>query len=147
MYTYKKAIETLYELENKYQYPKIKLQCALKYLDPKRNSFSKNPCDMVTESFGLMHNGILLASPWAIGHNGKPINEEFVLGNLLTTRMEAILQSNKVKNFILRSDENFGHCKMQSYFSQSNNAEKAFSKDDPLCAAYNEEVSTCTQKK
>jgi hypothetical protein len=101
-----KAIDLLYNLENKYKYPKIKLQCALKYLDT-RKVLTKNPCDMVTESFGLMPDGTLLASPWAIGHKGQPVSPELVLGNLAQTTMADILNSEKVQKFSKRADENF----------------------------------------
>lgn len=129
---YRRAIELLYSLEEKYKYPRIKLQCALKYLDPKY-TLEKNPCDLVTESFGLMPNGILLASPWAIGSHGQPVSEFLVLGNLVTNSMKTILQSGKVKQFTSRANENFGHCKMQSFFSvEQKREDMLFEKADPL---------------
>lgn len=129
---YRKAIDHLYELEEKYQKPKIKLQCALKFLDPKR-IHAKNPCDLVTESFGLMPDGTLLASPWAIGSIGKPLDNIWVLGNLSKNSIQEILATEKAKMFERRADENFGHCKIQAFFSQKEKREDIiFSKADPL---------------
>lgn len=128
---YKIALDLLYELENKYEYPKIKLQCALKFLDSRKN-FERNPCDLITNSFGLMPNGTLIASPWAINNIGQPINDLFVLGNLSKTKMSDILLTEKVRKFIKRADENFGHCKIHSFFNSENKEEGLYEKHDPL---------------
>lgn len=130
---YQEAIEHLYFLESQYKYPKIKLQCALKFLDKRLHE--KNPCDMATESFGLLPNGTLLASPWAIGPHGLPVDEMFILGNLVDTPMSEILASDNCRNFIKNADLNFGHCKMQSYFKGKDRQERrdrVFAPSDPL---------------
>ena len=119
---YRRAIELLRNLEAKYLYPKVKLQCALKFLEPIK--LAKNPCDMVTESFGLMADGTLLASPWAFNSVAKPISEQWVLGNLVNSSMKDILNTQKAQNFINRADENYGHCKIHAYF-QGGKQEKA----------------------
>lgn len=129
---YERAVTLLRELENQYKSPKIKLQCALKYLD-KSKYHQENPCDLVKNSFGLMPNGTLLASPWAINNLGAPVSDFLVLGNLRDTKMVDILSTEKVKNFVKKADENFGHCKMHAFFSDGINREELmFKKSDPL---------------
>jgi len=59
---YRRSIDVLRGLEAKLGTPKVKLQCALKYLDPDFES-KENPCDAVSGSFGLMWDGTLLGSP------------------------------------------------------------------------------------
>ena len=129
---YRKAIDLLFSLENKYGFPKIKLQCALKFLDINRKHL-ENPCDLVTKSFGLMPNGVLLASPWAISNTTTPVSDVFNLGNLAKTKMADILATEKVKRFVSNADNNFGHCKMHAFFSGEDNREALiFTKSDPL---------------
>lgn len=129
---YKAAISLLRKLEQKYVYPKVKLQCALKHLD--NQNLSKNPCDAVVESFGLMWDGTLLASPWAINSNGKPLNEDWTLGNLAQESMKRIMTQDKVKAFIKNGNNNFGHCKILAYLNHEQPRSQAaiFSKKDPL---------------
>jgi MoaA/NifB/PqqE/SkfB family radical SAM enzyme len=110
---YVNAISILRDLEARLGSPRLKLQCALKHLD---GGFAgDNPCDAVTKSFGLMADGTLLGSPWAIGPRGKPIDSAWVLGNLVTTPMTEILASDKVVAFRSRADENWGECKFRSF--------------------------------
>lgn len=127
---YLKAIQLLRELEKEYGLPKVKLQCALKFLEPQ--NLKKNPCDMVVESFGLMADGTLLASPWAFNSVAKPLSNEWVLGNLVNNTMKEILGTNKAKHFIANADNNFGHCKIHAYFSNPQDSTIIFKKADPL---------------
>jgi MoaA/NifB/PqqE/SkfB family radical SAM enzyme len=131
---YTKVIMKLRELENRYQYPKVSLQCALKHLEDSKKKSTSNPCDIVRESFGLMSDGTLLASPWAINAHGKPLSEEWVLGNLLTNNLGEILQSEKAKVFLANQDKNYGHCKIFAfiYSNHKNLIDRIFDKSDPI---------------
>lgn len=128
---YRHAIAHLRRLESRMGFPAVRLQCALKHLDP---AGLKNPCDLVRESFGLMADGTLLASPWAIRSDGLPLDESFVLGNLAQTPLREILTSGRVNRYRSRLDENFGHCKIFSFFNgTATDAEKRlFERADPL---------------
>ncbi len=88
----------------------------------------------MTESFGLTPDGTLLASPWAIDGRGRPMHDAFVLGNLATTPMQAILQSEKVRAYMPRLDENIGHCKIFTFFhsTKSDPVDRLFDNADPL---------------
>lgn len=129
---YRAAIHFLRTLEGKYGNPVIKLQCALKHLD--NSGMLSNPCDVFQESFGLMSDGTLLASPWAINSVGKPIDASWVLGNLSVTPLKEILSTPKAQIFANRADENFGHCKIFSfiYSSNENSFDRIFDAADPL---------------
>lgn len=133
---YIKAITILLDLESLYKFPRIKLQCALKHLGIKTNDYDplKNPCDLVNESFGLMADGTLLASPWAVNAVGKPLHDSWVLGNLHQTPLSEILSSSKVSAYREKLNENFGHCKIFSYLNSNklNEFERIFDKSDPL---------------
>lgn len=110
---YRWAITLMRELEARYGTPRVKVQCALKFFD--NPGIRQNPCDAVSESFGLMANGTLLASPWAIDTVGQPLDDAWVLGNLATTSMTEILNTEKAKTFRRCSDQNFGQCKIFAY--------------------------------
>ncbi len=129
---YQEAIEVLREMELRYGSPRVKLQCALKYLDS--GNLTENPCDMVAESFGLMADGTLLASPWAFNAHSKPLHESWVLGNLATTPLGAILDSPKVQTYFKRGNDNFGHCKIFSFIHSNcpDPADRIFDPADPL---------------
>lgn len=129
---YRAAIAFLRDMESKYRYPQIKLQCALKFFD--NQDLVQNPCDLVRESYGLMADGTLLSSPWAIGHTGKPLHDVWVLGNLATTRLRDILTTPKVGEYLARSDENFGHCKIFSFLNSrlERSLDRVFDTRDPL---------------
>ena len=62
-----------------------------------------------------MWDGTLLFSPWAIGSDGHPIDEAWVVGNLATTPMEALLATPKAAQLRARLNENFGQCKIFAY--------------------------------
>lgn len=129
---YKRAVNVLREMEAQLGFPKLKLQCALRHFD---DPFaSRNPCDMVSESFGLMADGTLLASPWAINSNGKPLDDVWILGNLAEESLKTILASEKVKQIKSRLSENFGHCKIQAFMNsnRSNPLDRMFDTSDPL---------------
>lgn len=129
---YVRAIAVARDLEQKYGSPKVKLQCALKHLDGVDGPM--NPCDMVHESFGLMADGTLLASPWAIDAFGRPAGPEWVLGNLATTSLSSILDSERVRTMRSRLEENRGHCKIWAAMNStaSNPADRMFDWSDPL---------------
>lgn len=129
---YRAAIKFLRTLEAKYGNPVIKLQCALKHLD--NSGMLSNPCDVFQESFGLMSDGTLLASPWAINSIGKPIDESWVLGNLSVMPLKEILSTPKAQIYANRANENFGHCKIFSfiYSSNENSFDRIFDSADPL---------------
>jgi MoaA/NifB/PqqE/SkfB family radical SAM enzyme len=129
---YRRAIELLRELEAQYGNPQLKLQCALRFFD--NQSRAENPCDLVRESFGLMANGTLLSSPWAVNQHGNPLNEAWVLGNLATTPLCDILSTEKAQEYEQRLDENFGHCKIFSflYSDRERPLDRIFDTTDPL---------------
>lgn len=129
---YRQAIQLLRQLEADLGHPKLKLQCALKFFD--RQDMKENPCDLLRESFGLMSDGTLLASPWAIGGHGKPLDEVWVLGNLANTPLADLLASPKAQEFAQRLNENFGHCKIFSFLNSqlANPIDRIFDIADPL---------------
>jgi MoaA/NifB/PqqE/SkfB family radical SAM enzyme len=133
---YNFAINLFFELEKKYKFPRIKLQCALKHLTNTKiiNATSENPCDLVRKSFGLMADGTLLASPWAINEYGKPLSDNWVLGNLYKASLARILSSTKAAIYKERLNDNFGHCKIFSYLNSNDNNDlnKIFDKSDSL---------------
>jgi MoaA/NifB/PqqE/SkfB family radical SAM enzyme len=107
---YRDAIGLLRELEHELDGPRVGLQCALRHLDG--SGGDENPCDAVRESFGLMADGRLLGSPWAINQHGQPIADNWVLGNLATTPITDILQSERAIRFRDNINANWGHCKI-----------------------------------
>jgi len=131
---YRSALNLLHDLEKQYHHPLVKIQCALKHLVKNAFLARQNPCDLVTESFGLMADGTLLASPWAIGSKGEPLGKEWILGNLATTPLAEILDSQQTSVFYQRSNENYGHCKIFSYLSSSKKdpLDRIFDQADPL---------------
>jgi MoaA/NifB/PqqE/SkfB family radical SAM enzyme len=130
---YKQAIATLRALEARYGTPKVKLQCALRLLEGPTKS---NPCDALTESFGLMWDGTLLGSPWAINKSGKPVDAAWVLGNLATTSLTEILATEKVRRMQGRAGENHGHCKIFSWLNGTaqESEDRIFQGTDPMYA-------------
>ena len=131
---YRHAIKLLRQMEAEFGGPKVKLQCALKFFD--RQDMVENPCDLLRESFGLMADGTLLASPWAVGAHGKPLDDTWVLGNLATTSLADILQSEKAQKYAVHLNDNFGHCKIFAFINskRENHLERIFDKSDPLYA-------------
>lgn len=129
---YREAIEVLREMEARYGGTKIKLQCALKWFD--NELLEKNPCDLFSESLGLTSRGTLLASPWAIGPNGEPLDDVWVLGNLGDNTLAELLSSEKASKYAARLNENFGHCKIHSYLNSMlpNKFDRIFDKADPM---------------
>ncbi|MGW5237508.1 hypothetical protein ACWEOW_01090 [Monashia sp. NPDC004114] len=128
---YRRAIATLRALEERYEFPKVKLQCALRLME---GPTAVNPCDAVTESFGLTWDGILLGSPWAINKSGKPADPAWVLGNLRTTSLTEILSSEKVQSMQARAAENHGHCKIFSWLNGESvhSEDRIFERADPM---------------
>lgn len=120
---YKVAIACLRQLEREYGRPTLSLQCALRHLEGQDGALPSsertNPCDLVTESFGLTPDGKLLSSPWAINAKGEPLHEFFVLGNLAATPLSDILSSKRVLAIRARADDNFGHCKIFAYLNSA----------------------------
>jgi MoaA/NifB/PqqE/SkfB family radical SAM enzyme len=129
---YRLAIDVAREMEVKYGFPKVKLQCALKWFD--NQSLGSNPCDLFSESLGLSSKGLLLASPWAIGPTGDPLDDVWVLGNLSKIPLSQILNNEKAQRISCRLNDNFGHCKIQSYLYSTlpDKFERIFDKADPL---------------
>lgn len=114
----------------KYGGPKIRLQCALRHL---YESNGNNPCDLMSRSYGINYQGLLLLSAWATNSKGDPLADDFILGDLVYESFSYIENSNKFQRFKARLDENWGHCKIFSFISTNVNGEDAiFSKNDPL---------------
>ncbi|MFF5897035.1 hypothetical protein ACFY8O_14015 [Streptomyces argenteolus] len=131
---YLDAIQTLQRLEKEYGRPRIRLQCAMRHLTGSADGI--NPCDLVRESFGLLTDGTLLASPWALNTHGKPLDDAWVLGDLGSTSLTKILASEKARSYRERIDHNFGHCKVFSFLHSRKEkaADRIFDTSDPLYA-------------
>ncbi|MBU1228483.1 MAG: radical SAM protein [Proteobacteria bacterium] len=131
---YRTAVARLRQLEAQHGRPKIKLQCALRYFDTSRQA--ANPCDLLHLSLGLMPDGTLLASPWAYGLHGQPLDESWVLGNLAQTPLSSILASERARYYQAHLDDNFGHCKIFAWLGskRETSLERIFDATDPLLA-------------
>ncbi len=129
---YLKAIRKLRELEVLHGRPKLRLQCALRHLEP--DDGAENPCNAVTESFGIMPDGTLLRSAWAIDQLGKPLDPSWVLGNIAQLPLAHILDSDEVQAMRERADENFGHCKVFAFLNGRSDDpnERFYERADPL---------------
>lgn len=124
------VINTFKEFEQKIKGTKIKLQCALKYLE---DNSDINPCDLMRSSYGINWRGDLLISAWANGVNGKALSDDFILGNISKEKFSEIINSEKAKRYREKLDLNFGHCKIFAYQNSLNKCEDAiFSNNDPL---------------
>lgn len=132
---YRIAIDTLRSLEARYGYPAVKLQCALRHVEGIARS-GKNPCDALTESFGLMWDGTLLGSPWAINKSGRPIDPAWVLGSLVESSLSEILATEKVQRMRSRASENHGMCKIFAwlYGASAMSEDRIFELSDPMYA-------------
>jgi MoaA/NifB/PqqE/SkfB family radical SAM enzyme len=122
--------------------PRVRLQCALRHLEA--NGSGPNPCNAVTESFGIAPDGTFLRSAWAIDRRGKPLDPSWVLGNIATTPLARILDSPGVREMRERADENRGHCKVFAFLngSSSDPADRFYEKSDPLYAGHSDEEPT-----
>ncbi|MBD2043771.1 hypothetical protein [Microcoleus sp. FACHB-672] len=128
---YLRAIDQFRKLETRLNYPKVKIQCALKHLEQAEHS--KNPCDLMQNSFGINPRGTLLLSAWATNSRGEALDDAFVLGNISETPLELLIQSKKAKEYSVKLDHNWGHCKIFSFlFSNPKSSEALFEKQDPL---------------
>lgn len=129
---YSVAVAHLRQLERRYSGPRISLQCALRGVESVRRS-EANPCDLIRESFGLLADGTLLSSPWAVDGRGKPFSEDWVLGNLAQDSLSSILATDLVDRQRARLDENHGHCKIFSFLNSKGEGEdRLFDRTDPL---------------
>lgn len=130
------AIRTLRDIEQRYGKPSVHLQCALRHLESTGGNHEVNPCDLLSRSFGLMADGTLLLSPWAIGPQGQPLANEWILGNLARSPLAALINDNALGSLQRRLDDNFGHCKVFAYLN-SDEAEphaRLLDNADPLFA-------------
>ncbi len=131
---YLQAIVTLREMEHQCASPKLHLQCALRHLDPSLTIDGGNPCDLLSRSFGLMADGTLLLSPWAIGPTGAPLSQDWVIGNLAETPLSDLLAQPRLH--VLRSQlhANLGHCKVFAYLHSgaTDGTARLVDKSDPL---------------
>ena len=132
---YQRLIGEYKDLEEVYSIPRIKLQCALKYLFP--DQLSDNPCDFLSSSLGISDMGELIASAWAYNQNGEIMSPEFVLGDLTVSNVGDLISQERIQGLISRKDENFGHCKIFAYLNDSENqgVDRFFTKADPLYSA------------
>ena len=137
---YLAAIQIFRELEKSAETPEVRLQCALRHLEHNGRAQGKNPCDMLAKSFGLMADGTLLLSPWAIGPHGSPLSNEWVLGNLARAPLSDILAENRVGILERQLDANFGHCKIFAYLNSIETVaeNRMLDKADPLFARHAE---------
>ncbi|CAM4376670.1 putative heme d1 biosynthesis radical SAM protein NirJ1 [Yersinia intermedia] len=126
------AIDILKEMENKYHTPVVKLQCALRNIVP--SDVDKNPCDMLSESFGITPDGKLLASPWAYSCGGKVLHDCWELGDIVQNRLEVLLSGDKAQRYYRRLEENKGHCKLFSFINSNkiNPEDRLFDSADKL---------------
>ena len=133
---YIEAIRTLRNLEASRDGPTVKLQCALRHLDG-MSVLLENPCDLLSVSFGLMPDGTLLLSPWAVGPTGLPLSPEWVVGNLAKEPLRDLLGSAHLQELRSALGANFGHCKVFAFKNTSSGtfAERLLSRSDPLYTA------------
>jgi hypothetical protein len=117
----------LKKLEEQYHYPKVKLQCALKFLD--KNNCKVNPCDAGVLSFGARWDGLFLTSPWALLKSGVILDDDFKLGYLHQNKLSILLATEKAQMWQTKANNNFGHCKIFA-----NIAGDTFAKRDDLYA-------------
>ena len=134
---YIKTIDKFMGLGEKYGKPIVRLQCALKYLYSRDNS--QNPCDLYRKSFAITNNGLLIASAWAIGPTGRPLDDVWVFGNIAEKHIDDILNSEKARYYEKHLNDNFGHCKIFSFFNGKKETllGRIFEKKDPI-ALYTE---------
>jgi len=130
---YRAAVAHLRSLEAHLGSPALKLQCAMRFWDAPQNQ-RENPCDLLRESLGLMADGTLLTSAWALDGQGRPLDDAFVLGNLAKTPITQLLASEKAQRQLARLDENFGNCKIFSFFhsTKASPEDRLFDTADPL---------------
>jgi len=120
-------------LEAQYGLPRITLQCALRNLDPSMR-LAINPCDAVRTSFGITPDGTLLRSAWAVNRVGAPLHPSWILGNVATMPLAAILDQASVQRMRERADENRGHCKVFAFLNgqESDPQDRFYERTDPL---------------
>lgn len=137
---YLAAIQVLRELERNSGKPNLRLQCALRHLEHDVQVQAENPCDLLAKSFGLMADGTLLLSPWAVGPHGHPLSEHWILGNLARAPLSDILAENRVHILRERLDSNFGHCKVFAYLysTKADPEYRMLDRADPLFAQHGE---------
>ena len=134
---YRSAIHVLRRLEARYGRPAVKLQCALRRLDPDFDPAGPNPCDALTELLGLTANGTLLMSPWAVNAYGTPLHKSWVLGNLATSPLATLLGTSRVARLRARAAENPGACKIFAWQNSKlpkDSEDRFFGETDPLYA-------------
>lgn len=128
---YIRAISEFKNLECNLGGPRVRVQCALKYLFSK--SEKDNPCDLMQSSFGINSKGQLLLSGWATNSMGSPLAEEFILGDLSKQTIDEIENSERFVRYKSRLNENFGHCKIFAYLNSDIKSENSiFMRADPL---------------
>lgn len=131
---YRRAIGVARDLQAKYGAPRVRLQCALKHVEPSGDS-EVNPCDLLHESFGITNDGKLQLSAWAWDQRGRAL-PEWIIGDLTKDTMRDILGSPRVEAIRARLDENFGHCKIFAYtFGRHRGVDGMFDRADPLYTA------------
>jgi MoaA/NifB/PqqE/SkfB family radical SAM enzyme len=136
---YVRAIATIRELEAEHKGPSVHLQCALRHIEFAEGLAplsSGNPCDLGHASYGLMTDGTLLASAWALNEHGRPLHPSWVLGNLSKSSLMEIIMTEKCQTILRRADENYGECKIFSFLHSRNTdtADRLFDRADPLYA-------------
>lgn len=131
---YLDAIRHLRGLQRKHGGPQVRLQCALRHIEPEGSG--ENPCNAVTTSFGIAPDGTLLRSAWAVDPRGKPLDPSWVLGNVAKAPMDYILKSPRVVEMRERADENHGHCKVFAFLNgeSADPEERFYETADPLFA-------------
>lgn len=130
---YERAIYVFKEMEAKYGVPRVKLQCALRGLQYTDNA-SENPCNLYRESLGITAQGILLTSAWAMGPRGQPLDDIFILGNLIEQPIVKLLKCDKARAYEDRLNENFRHCKIFAYLNsrKKDSFDRLFDTTDPF---------------
>ena len=107
------------------------MDCAVKYLDgimtegfvnisyqhTLKNSIScEVKCNAVSRSIGILPDGTVTACAWATGHNGKPVDDRFILGKLPDEKLAAILSGRKAENWhINKFNDDIAVCQVHEY--------------------------------
>ena len=129
---YRLVVDMFRELETILGTPRVFLQCALMSLN---GTHQGNSCDLGRNSLAIASDGTLIYSAWALDGAGQPIGPDWAIGNVATTSIDRLIQSEPFQEVVRRADENAGHCKVFAWLHGGRTREALFSRTDPLCSA------------
>lgn len=128
--TYRATIEEYRRLQQELSGPEVNIMCALKNLFP---GSTENPCTFFKSTVDITSTGNAIVDAFAYNQFGEALDPDLILGDLKTDRLVDILSQDRVQSLAARVDENFGHCKIFAYLSDtSKGLDGFFQKTDPL---------------